>query len=395
MGQIDQLGADDIAITSRTGKILALTLSGELIFEYEADTIFTFSPVIADFTGDGFNEVIAGGMDGKIYVIDRNGQDVAGFPLQLSGQTQSELAVGRLSPEGPMQFVAGLGNGDLVVIGPEAEINQNYSQSLGGALSGSPVILDNGMISIASNSMLYLIGSDGVPVSKAINGPVAGGLIVADLNRDAALDVLWVSNSGVLWAVTQDGENLPGFPVSTGTNFSCPPLVADLDGDSQYEILLHNNFNSIYAYNHDGSPLAGFPFGTTYNGSTPGTLSDFDNDGYFKLITGFSNGVLMVTCAGKLRAGTVDHLPRLSEPSGFIFRYGVCGKSRFPKQSGSGCSEAKLSESLQPQYYDRLQPGESPSKPPRYLQYPGAESENPYPSSASRGRTPSILGCHG
>lgn len=294
MGQIDQLGADDIAITSRTGKILALTLSGELIFEYEADTIFTFSPVIADFTGDGFNEVIAGGMDGKIYVIDRNGQDVAGFPLQLSGQTQSELAVGRLSLEGPMQIVAGLGNGDLVVIGPEAEINQNYSQSLGGALSGSPVILDNGMISIASNSMLYLIGSDGVPVSKAINGPVAGGLIVADLNRDAALDVLWISNSGVLWAVTQDGENLPGFPVSTGTNFSCPPLVADLDGDSQYEILLHNNFNSIYAYNHDGSPLAGFPFGTTYNGSTPGTLSDFDNDGYFKLITGFSNGVLMV-----------------------------------------------------------------------------------------------------
>jgi len=37
----------------------------------------------------------------------------------------------------------------------------------------------------------------------------------------------------------------------------------------------------------------GFPFGTTYNGATPGTLVDFDDNGYFKLVTGFSNGILM------------------------------------------------------------------------------------------------------
>ena len=44
----------------------------------------------------------------------------------------------------------------------------------------------------------------------------------------------------------------------------------------------------------DGSAVAGFPFISSYNGSTPGTLADLNGDNNVKLITGHSNGVMML-----------------------------------------------------------------------------------------------------
>jgi hypothetical protein len=293
MAQIDNLEGEDLAISSRTGNIVAMNLEGEQIFDYSSATAFLFSPVIADINDDSQNEVIATGLDGKLYVIQSDGSDAPGFPLQLDSTVQSELAVGRFYADGPMQIVLGTRNGNALAIGAGGIINADFGQELGSVITGSPVILNNARYAIATNSDIYLIGEAGIEFQQAIDAPIAGGLICADINRDGSLDIIGITNSGVLYVMAQTGEHLPGFPVETGTIFSCPPLVADLDSDAQYEILVHTNINSIYAYNHDGSPMAGFPFGTTYNGSTPGTLSDFDGDGYFKLIAGFSNGILM------------------------------------------------------------------------------------------------------
>ena len=63
--------------------------------------------------------------------------------------------------------------------------------------------------------------------------------------------------------------------------------------------------NNIFIYNHDGSLVDGYPFFTSYTGATPGTLLDLENNGYFKLVTGFSNGVLL----SNLRAGVSNLAP--------------------------------------------------------------------------------------
>jgi hypothetical protein len=154
-------------------------------------------------------------------------------------------------------------------------------------------VLNNGRFAIATNTHLYLIDASGILFQKEIDSPVAGGLITADLNQNGALDIIFVTIAGKLWAVNQAGNDIAGFPMSLNDNFNCPPLVADIDADGEFELVLHSYLNSIFAYNQDGSSLEGFPFFTTYNGATPGTLVDYDDDGFFKLITGFSNGVLM------------------------------------------------------------------------------------------------------
>lgn len=294
MGILGNGGTQALAFSSRTGHLYAVDLNGESVFDYDSGSPFLFTPVIADITGDGQNEVIAGALNGKLYVVKADGSDAPGFPLQLPGTFQSELAVGDIDGDGSPEIVCGMSGGLLFVVNAQGSIIPGFSHALDSALTGSAVILNNGSFAIASQTKLYLFDAEGDQVfNLLIDSPVAGGLTIADIDRNGSLDIVFVSVSGKLWVVTQGGYSLYGFPVDTGMNFSCPPLVADIDGDEQYEIVLHSYINSIFAYEHTGEMVDGFPFGTTYNGATPGTLVDFDDNGYFKLVTGFSNGILM------------------------------------------------------------------------------------------------------
>ncbi|MCB5267833.1 MAG: C25 family cysteine peptidase [Candidatus Cloacimonetes bacterium] len=294
MGEIDNLEGADFAFSSRSGYLYALTASGEEIFSYDAQSPFLFSPVISDINNDGQNEVIAGALDGKVHAIQADGTNLPGFPVQLSSSFQSELAVGDLDQDGSKEIICGMSLGALYVVGSDGSILEAFNHTLDFSLTGAPVILDNGHFAIASASVLYLFDNLGNQVfSLPIDSPVAGGLITADIDRNSSLDIVFVSTAGKLWVVTQGGYSLYGFPVDTGMNFSCPPLVADVDNDEQYEIVLHSYINSIFVYETNGDLMDGYPFGTTYNGATPGSLVDFDDSGFFKLIAGFSNGVLM------------------------------------------------------------------------------------------------------
>lgn len=325
MGQIDGVGGDDLAFVSRTGNIYALTSSGELIFNYQAPTAFVFSPMIADINGDGVSEVVAGGLDGKIYAITSSGADLAGFPLHLGSTFQSELAACDLDDNGAMEIICGLANGEFRVVKSGGLIEASYSRNLGAAVTGSPVVLSNNRIAVATSQKLFLIDTDGsIVFEKPLPAQVAGGLTLADLNRDYSLDIVFVLISGEVYAVNQQGQDLPGFPVSTNDNFNCPPLIADIDSDSQYEIILHSQLNSLHVYNHDGSIAEGFPFATIYNGATPGTLVDLDNSGYFMLVTGYSNGILVAN----LRRPVSDLTPWITY-RGNTMRHGAYATTGF------------------------------------------------------------------
>lgn len=294
IGDVDGSGSDDIAFCSRTGNLYAMTSSGDVIFEHQSGSIFLFTPVLADITGNGLNEVIAGAMNGSIYVVNSSGESVAGFPIDLGSPISSELAVADVDGDGYFEIIAGLFNGNIIVIGSDGTIKPAFTRNLGQKVSGSPVVLADGQIAVATDSKLFLINSDGdVVFEKPITSSVAGGLVTADINRDLSPDIVFVTSTGVLNAVDQEGQDFAGFPVSTGENFTCPPLIADISGDGQYDIFLHSFQNSLYAYSHGGIMVPGFPFLTTYSGATPGTLVDLNNNGMFKFVSGYAYGIFV------------------------------------------------------------------------------------------------------
>ncbi len=295
MADLDGDGTLDLAISSRTGEVIAIKTDGTQLFSYQTDTQILNTPVIGDIDGDGSPDIIVAGLNRMVYVFHQNGSLHDGFPVQVAGIIPAELAVADLDGDGTMEIICGTVGGMLYVIQSGGTISSGFPLQLSGSVSGSPVILDNGRIVCSTGTRMYLIEPDGsIVFEKTIASELAGGAVLADLNRNGVLDIIAISTMGTLYAVNQDGNDLPGFPVTIGEYFTCPPLVADVDADNNYEIILHSYINAVHIYNHDGSPLAGFPFPTAFNGATPASLVDFDNDGYFKLVSGFSTGILVV-----------------------------------------------------------------------------------------------------
>jgi hypothetical protein len=286
------------AFSSRTGKIYAVAHKDTTNFfyiNYDTGSTCLYTPVIADLDFNSYSEVIAAAQNKKIYALDYNNQLLPGFPVELSAAVTSELAVADLDFNNNKEIIAGTGDGKLWVIEYDGTIRPGFPVQLSGPVNGSPLILNNHCIAVGTPGHLYIVSPD-CTIWRTIQmeGDMAGGAIPVDLDRDGDLDIVFVTTGGLLYAFRQDGSDLDGFPVATGTFFNCPPLAADLDGDYQYEIILQNHLNSIYIYNHNGTAVPGFPFTQNYNGSTPATLTDFDRDGNYELVTGYSNGVLVI-----------------------------------------------------------------------------------------------------
>ncbi|MDD2229051.1 MAG: C25 family cysteine peptidase [Candidatus Cloacimonetes bacterium] len=294
-GAIDLEVGDDLAFCSRTGDIYASSQSGENIFSFHANTAFLYSPMLADLDGDGYNETIAGGLDGKVYAIHPGGYLRYGFPVDLGASFRCELAAADFNADGIMEIIAGSSAGNLYIIDSNGDILNGFPVQLDGAITGSPTISDDNRIVCSTNSHIYIISSNGVIVStKSISNNIAGGFAVGDLSADVyGIDIACVSGSGTVYAFTSDGIDLPGFPIETSVHFTCPPLLANLDDDPELEIILQSYENSLYLMHHDGTMFSGFPFTNTLNGATPGTLLDFDSNGLLKFVAGYANGVVL------------------------------------------------------------------------------------------------------
>ena len=329
-GPVDNDAQSDLVFCSRSGNIFALRLNGDLIFNYQTDTTLLFTPVLADIDGNGTLETIAGGINGKLYALSSSGQLMNGFPFELGGLFNSELAAADFDGNGSFEIVAGSTNGLLTVVGANGIVRNGFPVQLNGPITGSPTITDSNKIVCSTSTDIYIISPEGnIIATRNINTPIASGFAVGNIATDnIETDIAAVTINGILYAFTDSGIDLPGFPVEIGDNFVCPPLLANLDNDPQLEIVVHSYMNSVYIYNAEGNPVNGFPFINIYNGSTPATLVDFDNNNQTKLVLGFSNGVLMLN----LRRNTT-HLGPWTTYRGSALRQGSFASTGFVASS--------------------------------------------------------------
>ncbi|MEN6445260.1 MAG: C25 family cysteine peptidase [Candidatus Cloacimonas sp.] len=295
-GDVDGDTEKDLVFCSRSGNIFAMRLDGDIIFNYQANTMLLYSPVLADIDGNGSLETIAGGIDGNIYAVSSTGALLNGFPYNVGSNIPCELAAADINADGALEIVAGSLNGLLYVIGNGGMVLPGFPLQLNGSVTGSPTITNTNRIVCSTPTDIYIISPSGnIVAMRNINSHIAGGFALGDITADdIGLDIVGITINGFLYALNENGADLPGFPVAINDIFNCPPLLANLDNDPQAEILVQSYENSVYGYNADGSCLSGYPFMNIYNGSTPATLVDFDANNQIKMVMGHSNGVLML-----------------------------------------------------------------------------------------------------
>jgi hypothetical protein len=99
VGDVDGDGASDVVVATIQGGIYAWDAAGALLpgFPYQSigrepeefDTLHTYddgfmgAPTLFDLDGDGAMEIIAAGMDSRLYVVNGEGADWGAFPLDI------------------------------------------------------------------------------------------------------------------------------------------------------------------------------------------------------------------------------------------------------------------------------------------------------------------------
>ncbi len=283
------------------------------------------SPLMADLDGDEDLELVVwAAKGGRLFAWHHDGTEVVdgdhnpatnGVLFRVSGTSSfcySSPAAGNLDADPEPEVVFGLNiatnnAGPIYAVNGDGTLVPGWPVATGDAanpssITASPAIADldgDGVneVIVASErggGRVHVFRANGTnfpgwPKSvPALTAQVrTGSPVIADIDDDGYLDVVFPSSNGRLWAWNRSGAALPGFPVvfytAGGEATQSTPTVGDLDADGRMEILIGDESGRLHAFNHDGGSVAGFPI--QLNGEVRGSpvIWDIDNDGLIEV----------------------------------------------------------------------------------------------------------------
>jgi hypothetical protein len=198
--------------------------------QYTAGVIFS-SPAVGDINHDGYPEVVVGlefadpapdSRYGGVYVFDRNGNVLPGWPFEKGWNFASSPSLADFDHDGDLEIV----------------ISQLGYQTY--------VIHHNGTL------------ASGWPRQTDWNDYYS--TVIGDINNDNIPDIVTTAGDGFypsiyehggVYAWNYNGTPIPGFPKVTEVDAQAPATIADIDHDGKVEILASSDWDYDFQTSHD------------------------------------------------------------------------------------------------------------------------------------------------
>lgn len=268
MGDLDNDGDLEMVFGSNGSLVYALRADGTEwmdgdsnpgttgVFKVLSGSFNPGTPGIADLDANGVRDIVYAGADGNLHVWRPDGSNLTGFPVMLTPNIRSSVAIGYLDGLGDTQV-------DIVVLAP--------------------------------NDSLYVIRADGsrrpgfpvfVPVDLMSKNPSPA---IADMNADGFADIVAAGSNGRIYVVDRNGVFHAGFAssrYSVLTSFASEgsPVVADINGDGLPDVVMGDEEGVLNGISGTGAPLPGFPIQLGGEVRGVGALCDCDSDGMSEIV---------------------------------------------------------------------------------------------------------------
>lgn len=300
------------------GPMMAYSGSGQLLSGWPKDSEYLLGDIrksasLADFDGDGLDEIVIYEGSPNIYAYRADGTLLPGWPIK--GE-DSIHAISDLDGDGDLEIVTVVNrtsNGvEFVAYHHDGSQVDNFLVHLS-SYSSSPVIGDvDGDGSPEVVVLGYARCPDGCPFSVIIISPTKNGiygtnikrlipacpisgecyvgygseLALADMDGDGIPEIIAGLSEGItVWK--GNGTLLPGFPVTWGPPFNISyfyaPVVGDIDGDQKPDIVVITP-EKVYVYNSEGLLNPHFPKSLPIELGAVPAIADIDMDGRNELI---------------------------------------------------------------------------------------------------------------
>jgi len=180
------------------------------------------------------------------------------FELSLGNITTPPIVIHL----GDFRVLVGTGSGTIMIV-DRAGAGAVFADIGSGPVVGLATFPTNAVAFSTETGTIGLVESGGIiSWQNSLNATFSTARVVADLNRDGALDIICVTEQGQMHAFHQDGTTLTGFPQDLGIVNPSQLAAGDVDGDEFLEVALVAE-NSLHLFNHVGSQSNNFPILTS------------------------------------------------------------------------------------------------------------------------------------
>ncbi|MDD3877129.1 MAG: FG-GAP-like repeat-containing protein [Bacteroidales bacterium] len=342
---------DDVIFVA-DNKLVVYTFQG-LLWERTLNGSCTYPPSVGDVNGDGFMDIvqITTGLNGAgwVYVYDRNGVLLPGWPINLNNNwLLCAPVLSDLNNNGDLEIIVNervSPLGHINIFNYDATpFNSNWPVTIDGTPAVTPSVADvdgdgEKDIVVYSTKSKYIFSLDGQPKSgfPQTTAPQQSysyqSPVIADLDNDGTMEIVGSTHGDLpqFYSMNHDGTSFGSWPHNVpGGNWTySPPTVVKINND--WKIFMSRPIGQtpedmFYGWDANGNLLSGFPI--TKVGGLEGftAVADITNDNDYELI--FGSNLLDSNDLGFIHAYKMDGSSEINgfplKPKGFTFMNGVC-----------------------------------------------------------------------
>ena len=303
VADIDRDDTLEIVATGFNKLISVYDVFGHHEWSRHTGAFITAMPAIGNIDNDPELEVVVGSYDQKIYGINHDSTDVAGFPYALGQLLRAGVALADIDDDAVDEIIYTAYGGTVGALDVVSDsINNLWSASTSGPIaSEAQVLIDDdgsGMILLGNElgdmygydlngSEIFMLDGEGaIKASPAIYIAPSGNIMAYFATTSGYLYKLNVSSTGGTLNESWTKKISPVFG-----SLVLVDLLPDDISTVPYVLAIGND-GLVYAYNENtGSPMPGFPIDTKILSKSSLAAVDLDNDGDLELINGNYSGL--------------------------------------------------------------------------------------------------------
>ena len=293
---LDGDGLTDFTVPSKSKHLYIFDKNG-LKVDYDAEKYLLGTPAIGNIDDDSDLEIVFSGYSSsnKVFAINHDGSDVVGFPYELGEKVKIGVALADFNGNGKDDIVVGTDSDKIHLIYDDGSEASGFPVSVGDKVQSAPSILEVDGVKVifvgCNDDNLYAINSDGsfrflLPTTdKILNSP-------AFIDYNNSLYIFFSDDNGMLYGVNTDGNPLDGWPVDAGAVISKSVAFSDMNNDGNVELIAVTELADVLAYNLDGSPYTDVPMTNEFTFTSSPLIHDMDGDGDLEILAGSVNSLI-------------------------------------------------------------------------------------------------------